>query len=324
MRFAVKTRPEHQRWEEIRDVWLAADEVPLFESAWNWDHFYPLTGDTSGPNFEAWTTLAAMASATRRIRLGCQVTGMVYRHPAVLANMAATVDVISGGRLELGLGAGWNQQECDAYGIPLPPLRERFDRFDEGVEAIVKLLTEPVATFSGKYVQLTGAYCEPKPVQQPHPPITIGGRGKTRTLRTVARWAQQWNAIAQSPEDWLELRDVLGEHCAAIGRPADEITCSVNVRVEADKDLDQVLATVRGYRDAGVDLMIVNLPLHASPDSLAPLAEALAPLVLRRRRFGLRAAVLRILVAVHRVFPGHRAVDPGLLEVLADQLTLLG
>jgi F420-dependent oxidoreductase-like protein len=278
MRFAVKTRPEHQRWEELRDIWLAADEIPLFESVWNWDHFYPLTGDTTGPNFEGWTMIAAMATVTRRIRLGCQVTGMVYRHPAVLANMAATVDIISGGRLELGLGAGWNQQECDAYGIPLPPLKERFDRFDEGVEAIVQLLTQRVSNFSGKYVQLTDAYCEPKPVQQPHPPITIGGRGKTRTLRTVAHWAQQWNAIAQGPEDWLELRDVLAGHCAAIGRHIGEITCSVNVRVEADGELDAVVAAVRGYRDAGADLVIVGLPLHASPDSLAPLAEALAPL----------------------------------------------
>ena len=177
MRFAIKTRPEHQTWEEIRDAWLAADEIPLFESAWNWDHFYPLTGDLTGPNFEAWTMLAAMAQATRRIRIGCQVTGMVYRHPAVLANMAATVDIISGGRLELGLGAAWNQMECDAYGIDLPPLRERFDRFDEGVEAIVRLLSQTTTTFAGQYVRLTEARCEPKPVQRPHPPVTIGGRG---------------------------------------------------------------------------------------------------------------------------------------------------
>src|SRR5579864_9136406 len=206
MRFAIKTRPEHQTWEEIRDAWIAADEIPLFESAWNWDHFYPLTGDLTGPNFEAWTMLGAMSQATRRIRIGCQVTGMIYRHPAVLANMAATVDIISGGRLELGLGAGWNQMECDAYGIDLPPLRERFDRFDEGVEAIVRLLTQPTTTFDGKYVKLANARCEPKAVQHPHPPIVIGGRGKTRTLRTTARWAQQWNAITQDPSDWLSLK----------------------------------------------------------------------------------------------------------------------
>ena len=281
MRFAIKTRPEHQTWEELRDAWLAADEIPLFESAWNWDHFYPLTPDYAGPNFEAWTMLAAMAQATRRIRIGCQVTGMIYRHPAVLANMAATVDIISGGRLELGLGAGWNQMECDAYGIDLPPLKERFDRFDEGVEAIIRLLSQATTTFPGQYVKLTEARCEPKPVQQPHPPVTIGGRGKKRTLRTVARWAQQWNAIAESPEQWLELKEVLTGHCAAIGRDVNEITCSINVRIEPDGNLEPVVAAAAAYRDVGADLIILNLPLHPKPDSLKPLAEALGPLALR-------------------------------------------
>src|SRR5690349_2689595 len=233
MRFAVKTRPEHQTWEEIRDAWIAADEIPLFESAWNWDHFYPLTGDLTGPNFEAWTMLAALAQATRRIRLGCQVTGMIYRHPAVLANMAATLDVISAGRLELGVGAGWNQMECDAYGIDLPPLRERFDRFDEGVEAIIALLTQPLANFDGRYVRLVDARCEPKGVQRPHPPITIGGRGPKRTLRAVARWAQQWNVIVSGVDEWLPLKETLSAHCAEVGRDPGQITCSVNVWVPA-------------------------------------------------------------------------------------------
>src|SRR5205823_12308827 len=127
MRFAIKTRPEHQTWEEIRDAWIAADEIPLFESAWNWDHFYPLSGDLTGPNFEAWTMLAALAQATRRIRLGCQVTGMGYRHPAVLANMAAAVDVISGGRRGIGLGAGWSPMDGEPYGTDLSPVRDFFD-----------------------------------------------------------------------------------------------------------------------------------------------------------------------------------------------------
>jgi alkanesulfonate monooxygenase SsuD/methylene tetrahydromethanopterin reductase-like flavin-dependent oxidoreductase (luciferase family) len=222
--------------------------------------------------------LAAMAQATRRIRLGSQVTGMIYRHPAVLANMAATVDIISGGRLEIGLGAGWNQLECDAYGIDLPPLRERFDRFDEGTEAIVRLLSQATTTLTGQYVQLTDARCEPKPVQRPHPPVTIGGRGKRRTLRTVAQWAQQWNAIVADPQDWLELKEVLAGHCAAVGRDVSEITCSVNVRVDPDAGLDPVLAAVAAYRDAGADLVVMNLPHHAKPGSLQPLAEALGSL----------------------------------------------
>ena len=278
MRFAIKTRPEHQTWAQMREVWLAADQIELFESAWNWDHFYPLTGDTAGSNLEGWTMLAAMAEATSRIRIGCQVSGMIYRHPAVLANMAATVDIISRGRLELGVGAGWNQQECDAYGIELPPLRERFDRFDEGVEAMVRLLSQPTTTFDGKYVQLTDARCEPKPVQQPYPPITIGGRGKTRTLRTTAQWAQQWNAITQDPADWLSLKQILLDHCAQLGRDPGEITCSVNVRLDSTDEIESAVRQAAGYQEAGADLAIIGLPLQATPAILRPLADQLAAL----------------------------------------------
>ncbi len=278
MRFAIKTRPEHQSWTQLRDLWLAADRIELFESAWNWDHFYPLTGDLAGPNFEGWTMLAAMAEATSRIRIGCQVSAMLYRHPAGLANMAATTDIISGGRLELGLGAGWNQIECDAYGIELPPLRERFDQFDEGVEAIVRLLSQPETTMAGRYVRLAEARCEPKPVQRPHPPITIGGRGKTRTLRTTARWAQQWNAITKDPADWLNLKEALVAHCAQIGRDPAEITCSVNIRLDSPEQIGAVVQTTAAYADAGADLAVIGLPLGAEPGLLGPLADALAPL----------------------------------------------
>jgi len=278
MRFAIKTRPEHQTWAQLRDLWLAADQIELFESAWNWDHFYPLTGDLTGPNFEGWTMLAALAEATSRIRIGCQVTGMIYRHPAVLANMAATTDIIADGRLELGLGAGWNQMECDAYGIDLPPLRERFDRFDEGVEAVARLLSQTTTTMKGAYITLTEARCEPKPVQRPYPPIVIGGRGKTRTLRTTARWAQQWNALTADPADWLSLREILLGHCAAIGRDPAEITCSINVRLDSADEIGQAADTVAGYAEAGADLAILGLPLTATPELLEPLADRLAPL----------------------------------------------
>jgi F420-dependent oxidoreductase-like protein len=278
MRFAIKTRPEHTTWAEIRDVWVAADTIPLFESAWNWDHFYPLNGDLNGPNLEGWTTLAALAQATRRIRVGCQVTSMLYRHPAVLANMAAAVDIISGGRLELGLGAGWNEMECAAYGIELPPLRERFDRFDEGVEAIASLLGQETTTMAGRYVQLTKARCEPKPVQRPYPPITIGGAGRTRTLRTVARWAQQWNVIVDSVAEWADLKQTLVGHCERIGRDPAEITCSVNVRIDPDLGIEPAVSMAEAYRDAGADLAIMNLPHRVKPDFLAPLADALASL----------------------------------------------
>src|SRR6266480_3660504 len=159
MRFAIKTAPQNTTWNDMLEVFRAADDIELFESGWTFDHFYPIFSDPTGPCLEGWTTTAALGQATRRLRVGLMVTGNPYRHPSVLANMAATVDVITGGRLELGIGAGWNQQECDAYGIELPPLKERFDRFDEAVEVIVKLLTETTADFDGKHYRLTEAYC---------------------------------------------------------------------------------------------------------------------------------------------------------------------
>src|SRR5437899_2819737 len=186
MRFAIKTAPQHTTYKDMLAVWQAADEIELFDSAWTFDHFYPIFSDWKGPCMEAWVTTTGLAQATKRIRVGVMVTGNVYRHPAVLANMAASLDIVSNGRLEFGFGAGWNQQECDAYGIDLPPLRERFDRFDEAVEVIDSLLTNEETTFNGRYYQLTDARCEPKPVQKPRPPLVIGGAGEKRTLRAVA------------------------------------------------------------------------------------------------------------------------------------------
>src|SRR5439155_25035015 len=138
--------------------------IPIIEHAWVFDHFIPLGHDPTGQCLEGWTLLAALAARTQRLRVGVMVTGNVYRHPAVLANMAATLDIISGGRLELGLGAGWNEQECSAYGIDLPPLTERFDRFDEACEVILGLLTNEHTDFAGKHYQLSAARCEPKPI----------------------------------------------------------------------------------------------------------------------------------------------------------------
>src|SRR6266496_4197631 len=161
MRFAFKTAPQNTTWRDMLAVWREADDIDLFESGWTFDHFYPIFSDHTGPCLEGWVTLTALAQATKRLRMGTLVTGNVYRHPAVLANMAATLDIVSGGRLELGIGAGWNEEECSAYGIDLPPLKERFDRFDEACEIIVSLLTETEASFAGKHYTLTNARCEP-------------------------------------------------------------------------------------------------------------------------------------------------------------------
>lgn len=277
MRFGIKTTPQHTTWSDMLDVWRAADDIEMFESAWNFDHFYPIFSDSTGPCLEAWTMLAAMAQATRRIRVGCQVTGMIYRHPAVLANMAATTDIIANGRLDVGLGAGWNQQECDAYGIALPRLKERFDRFDEGVEAIILLLSQETSNLEGKYVQLHDARCEPKPVQQPHPPIAIGGNGPNRTLRTVARFAQHWNSTAPI-EYWPASKEILEKRCAEIGRDPATIECSANVRYDAAQGPRAAADAAAAFKDAGADVVIVGLPIPHRPDVLEPLAEALRPL----------------------------------------------
>ncbi len=261
MRYAIKTAPQMTTWEAMLEVWQAADSIELFESVWTFDHFEPILGKPrNGPCLEAWTTLAAMAQSTTRIRIGCMVTGMPYRHPSVLAKMAATLDVISGGRLELGLGAGWNQEEADALGIYFPPLRERFDRFDEGLEVITSLLRDDVADFEGTHFSLTGASCEPKPLQRPHPPIWIGGDGPRRTLRAVARHAQYWNTPFTSPEALAASMNTIAEHCADIGRDPAEITVTAQVLHDPETGVGSTAEAIGELEDAGCELVLVYLP----------------------------------------------------------------
>jgi alkanesulfonate monooxygenase SsuD/methylene tetrahydromethanopterin reductase-like flavin-dependent oxidoreductase (luciferase family) len=171
MRFAFKTSPQDTTWADMLAVWKAADDIDVFESGWTFDHFYPIFSDSTGPCMEGWITLTALAQATSRLRMGTLVTGIHYRHPAVLANMATTLDIVSEGRLELGIGAGWNEEESGAYGIELGTPRQRSDRFEEACEVIVGLLSEETTTFEGRYYQVSNARNEPKPVQRPHPPI---------------------------------------------------------------------------------------------------------------------------------------------------------
>jgi F420-dependent oxidoreductase-like protein len=277
MRFAIKTAPQHTTWQEMLDVFRTADDIDVFESGWTFDHFYPIFSDSTGPCLEGWVTTTALAQATTRVRDGLMVTGNIYRHPAVLANMAATLDVVSNGRLELGNGAGWNQEECDAYGIELPPLRERFDRFDEALEVIVGLLSNETTDFEGKHYQLRAARCEPKPVQRPHPPICIGGGGEKRTLRAAAKFAQHWNIPGATPEVFAHKRDVLHAHCADIGRDPSEITTSTQLRHAAGDDPKAVAEQASELAAVGCDLIVVYLQPH-DPALLEPLANALAPL----------------------------------------------
>ncbi len=275
--FAIKTPPQHAEWSDLLAIWRAADGLEVFESAWNFDHFYPLTPPADGGCLEGATTLAALAQATDRIRVGTMVHGMHYRHPAVTANMAASLDIISDGRFELGLGAGWFEPESKAYGIPLGTMTERMDRFDEGVEVIVGLLSAESTTFAGEYYQLTAARCEPKGPQQPTPPIVIGGKGRKRTLRTVARWADQWDALAPaSTEEWLELNDVLIGHCDAVGRDAKEIRRSVHVFWAEEDDPHEITDRAMTFGDAGVDVVVFSMRPPYDVARVQPLADALA------------------------------------------------
>ena len=275
MRFGIKTAPQHTSWGDMLDVWRAADEVELFETAWNFDHFYPLQGDKNGPCLEAWVTLSALAQATSRIRIGCMVNGVPYRHPALVANMAASLDIVSGGRLELGLGAGWNEQETKAYGIDLLPMGQRMDRFEEAVEVIDSLLVHEITTFQGKYFQLEQARCEPKGPQQPRPPIVIGGGGEKRTLRIAARFAQHWNLPFATPEVFSKKNEILLAHCEAVGRDSSLIMRSVQIESTADQDPAEVAENAAALFAAGVDQVILTLRTPYRAERVAALAKSL-------------------------------------------------
>ena len=278
MRFGIKTAPQHTTWNEMLDVWRAADAIELFESAWNFDHFYPLVGDTEGPCLESWVTLSALAQMTSRIRIGCMVNGTPYRHPAVLANMAASLDIVSGGRLELGLGAGWNQEESEAYGIDLLPMGQRMDRFEESVDVITRLLGNESTSFKGKYFNLTDARCEPKGPQQPAPPIVIGGGGEKRTLRIAARFAQHWNLPFASPTKFKRKHEILLGHCDAVGRDPSEILCSVQIAYAADQDPLEAVGQAAALFEAGVGMVLFTLRTPYRAERVDALAKALETL----------------------------------------------
>lgn len=255
-RLSFKTKPQHTRWDDLLAMWLEAEQIEALDTGWLFDHFYPIFPDASeGPCFEGWTALAYLAGRTQRLRLGLLVTGNPYRHPAVLANMVATVDIASGGRVELGLGAGWNEAECNAYGIELLPIGRRMDQLEEACEVIDRLLTQEVSNFEGEHYKLTDARCEPKPIQRPRPPIVIGGLGEKRTLRIAARFADEWNFPMGPPfltaEQFAGKVEVLHRHCADLGRDPTEI--SLSMQHTCGPDPEENAAQVSEFVDAGAN-----------------------------------------------------------------------
>ena len=272
IRLTFKTRPQDTAWPDLLAMWLEAEQIPAYDGGFLYDHFYPIYGDSTGPCFEGWTALAYLAGRTQRLRLGLMVTGNPYRHPAVLANMAATFDVFSGGRLDLGLGAGWNEEEAGAYGIPLLPWKQRFDQLDEACQVLHALLTRETTTFEGEHYRLVDARCNPKPIQKPRPPFLIGGGGEKRTLRIAAKYADDWNFPGGSPEQFAHKVAVLHEHCAALGRDPAEIALSTHVLAAAD--VAATAAAAAGFAAAGATHLCLYFWDNRDPSLLGRTAEA--------------------------------------------------
>ncbi len=203
------------------------------------------------------------------------VTGNIYRHPAVLAKIGATVDAISHGRLDFGIGAGWNELECSMYGIPLYAPGERIRRLGEACEVVKRLWTETVANFDGKYYQLKDARCEPKPVQKPFPPYVIGGSGEQLTLRVVAQYANIWNFVGGSIDTFRHKNKVLEEHCAAVGRDPNTIERSIQVMVNYN-NLSETSDSIRPYIAEGATHIILNLRAPYPESIVHRLAEEVA------------------------------------------------
>jgi len=280
LRFGIGTAQQNVSFEEIRSIWIEVDREPLVEDVWLFDHLIALGDNPTLAISEGWCLLGALAAQTNRVRIGVLVTSNTFRHPAILAKQAATVDQISGGRLNFGIGAGWNEREHRAYGIPFPPAPERVKRLDEACAIFRRLWTEPAPSFAGQYYQIEQAYSEPKPLQRPHPPITIGAAGEQRMLRVVASHADRWSAMAATPEEFRRKSAVLDQHCAEIGREPSTIVRSAMIMVNRSGfDPAQVYAAARQYRDAGATH--VTLLLSAPyPEAIVPqlVEQVVAPL----------------------------------------------
>lgn len=261
-----KVANETIEWSHIRDLWKVADAGDAFDIGWNFDHVLPIRAELDEPCLEGWTMLAALAEATSRVRLGCMVGAAPYRAPALLAKMAATVDIASGGRLELGLGAGWHVAEARAYNLHLPrSLGERFDVLDETLEIVISLMTNDRTDFAGKHFTIKDAPFEPKGPQRP-PPVTIGGTGPTRTLRAVARFADWWNLPGWEPAAYAESCDILAAHCEAAGRDPSEIRRSTAVSVTEHSSVNQIADEIGAVIAAGIDQPIAYIqpPFHTA------------------------------------------------------------
>lgn len=278
IRFGVQTPPQNTTFAEMRDTWKLIDQLG-YDTAWTFDHFFPILSDPSGPCFEGWVSLTALMAATSHVKAGILVTGNTYRNPAVLASMGKTLDHASDGRLIMGIGAGWFEQEHAAYDVPFYTVGERIRRLDEACEIIKRLWTEKQVTFDGRYYHIKDAYCEPKPVQKPHPPIMIGGGGEKLTLRVVAKHADIWNTFGP-PQVFRDKLSVLRAHCKAVGRNFDEIEVSwagsaaITQSREQKEAVVQAISKVFGRSPEDVEPGLLIGSAEEIRDRIAKLIEA--------------------------------------------------
>jgi F420-dependent oxidoreductase-like protein len=244
-------------YAEMREAWLEADRLG-FDTGWLHDHLLN-QNDITLPEDEGWTILTALFAQSRRIRGGLMVTANTFRHPAILAKIATTVDIVSGGRLELGLGAGWFEEEHRQYGLPLPPMGERMRRLEEACRIVKALWTEPRATVDGAFYQIREAIHEPKPVQRPHPPLLIGTKGEKVGLRLVARYAQAWNMAQGTPEEFRAKCARIDGYCRELGR--DPATIERSIQFLPDAMEGGIVARARAFMAAGATHLIFSCPV---------------------------------------------------------------
>ena len=256
LRFGLKIAQMGGSYPEMREAWLEADRLG-FDTAWLHDHLLN-QNDIREPEDEGWTVLTALLVQSPRIRGGLMVTANTFRHPALLAKIATTVDVLSSGRVEVGLGAGWFEEEHRQYGLALPPLGERMKRLEEACRILEALWTAPRATFAGAYYQVREAILEPKPVQRPHPPLVIGTSGERVGLRIAARHAQTWNMARSTPEEFKKKSALLDEYCREIGRDPARIERSIQFLPDAMQG--DIAALARDFIAAGATHLIFSCP----------------------------------------------------------------
>lgn len=237
---------EHLTWERWRSVAALTEELG-FESLWRSDHFHSLSGDYEREALETWTSLSVVGAETSRVQLGPLVCSVTFRHPSLLARMAAAVDRVSGGRLVCGIGAGWNEGEHRAFGIPFPPTRARLEMLDEQARILRLLWTGEPVSFEGTHYRLDNARCLPAPAQR-RLPLLIGGSGEKRTLRTVAAHADEWNGYGMSLDEHRHKVEVLREHCKELGRDFDSITRSWMCAFVMGRDADEIEQRARGIQ----------------------------------------------------------------------------